>query len=252
MRDGSGSDLLRVGGPDDEEPYGLGGLVAALRRPADLGSGVDVAVMAAIHLAPAPLVIVDGARSDRVRPARPAVPVVRAGTWRWFTRSRAVSVSPLGAVAAAGIAIAAVFGLRREAARRGEELARGATGEFPAVTGEYAAVTRDGAARATGPAPARDTVYVTRFMLIAPGAKHVALVGDFNGWDHGATPLTAVASSGSGGVWTVDLHLTPGRYTYAFLVDGKRWVADPRAPRALGDDFGRPSSMLTVRAGSET
>ena len=40
--------------------------------------------------------------------------------------------------------------------------------------------------------------------------------------------------------------LPPGRYAYAFLVDGQRWIADPAAPPAVGDDFGRPSSVVTV------
>src|SRR4051812_39131399 len=35
----------------------------------------------------------------------------------------------------------------------------------------------------------------------APGAKHLSLVGDFNGWDRGATPLVR----GQWGVWSVFL-----------------------------------------------
>jgi len=46
----------RAPGADDDEPFALegplGGLVAALRAPADLGPGVDAAVMAAVRLAP--------------------------------------------------------------------------------------------------------------------------------------------------------------------------------------------------------
>jgi hypothetical protein len=35
-------------------------------------------------------------------------------------------------------------------------------------------------------------------------------------------------------------------HRYAFLVDGKQYVADPTAPRSSGDDFGMPSSALVV------
>jgi hypothetical protein len=35
-------------------------------------------------------------------------------------------------------------------------------------------------------------------------------------------------------------------HRYAFLVNGKQWVADPSAPRATDDDFGMPSSALVV------
>ena len=39
----------------------------------------------------------------------------------------------------------------------------------------------------------------TRFAVWAPNAQGVALVGDFNGWDGGATPM---APQGSSGIWT--------------------------------------------------
>lgn len=233
--------------PDaDDPPFDLadplGGLVAALRAPADLGPGVDAAVMAAVRLAP-PLTVVPGgagaAPPQRARPVAPrGNPFVRGA--RWLARPRPVRVSPLGALMAAGLTFAAVFGLRRDAGRSPRELA--ATGEYPVatgVTGEFPAIPPSPPA-----ARVRDTVFVTRFLLVAPGAKHVSLVGDFNDWDHSATPLVKVAHDG---VWTVELPLTAGRYSYAFLVDGHRWTADPGAPRAVGDDFGRPSSVVTVR-----
>jgi 1,4-alpha-glucan branching enzyme len=81
------------------------------------------------------------------------------------------------------------------------------------------------------------------FVIYAPGAQSVALVGDFNGWDVAATPLFPTGSSGA---WVVSVPLPPGRYRYAFLIDGARWLADPGAPRAPDDDFGTPNSVLTV------
>jgi hypothetical protein len=246
-------DILDVGpgrapDADGDEPFALegplGGLVAALRAPADLGPGVDTAVMAAVRLAPPLAVVPGGADATSVRRQAPRVaasrnPIVRGA--RWLARPRPVRISPLGALAAAGIAIAAVFGLRRDGDRRNE---MAATGEHPfAATGEFPAP----AAHAAAAARTRDTVFVTRFVLVAPDAKQVTLVGDFNDWDRSATPLVPVAAGGQGGVWTVDLPLTAGRYSYAFLVDGHRWTPDPAAPRAVGDDFGRPSSVVTVR-----
>ena len=63
------------------------------------------------------------------------------------------------------------------------------------------------------------------------------------------TPLTRQAA---GGLWTVDIPLAPGRYTYAFVVDGRRFMADPAAPRSVGggDDFGTPTSVVTVASTS--
>jgi len=78
--------------------------------------------------------------------------------------------------------------------------------------------------------------------LSAP-ASQVVVVGDFNDWDPAATPLRP---GNEGGTWTVELRLPPGRYRYTFLVDGRRWVPDPAEPRAADDDFGAPTSVLTV------
>lgn len=62
------------------------------------------------------------------------------------------------------------------------------------------------------------------FTVAAPGASGVALVGDFSAWQ----PISLFDHDGDG-VWTVTVSLPPGRYEYAFVVDG-RWVGqDPLA-----------------------
>jgi hypothetical protein len=82
-----------------------------------------------------------------------------------------------------------------------------------------------------------------RFTLVAPGATTVSIVGDFNGWSEGALPLRR---SADGRTWEIEVPLAPGRYAYAFVVDG-RIARDPSAPRAAGDDFGTPNSVVMVR-----
>ena len=86
-----------------------------------------------------------------------------------------------------------------------------------------------------------DTVHVVRFVFVGD-AKSVSLVGDFNAWRTEATPL---ALSGNTRAWTVSLTLPRGRYEYAFIVDGKQWVADPFAP-ASADEFDTRSSIVMV------
>lgn len=81
-----------------------------------------------------------------------------------------------------------------------------------------------------------------QFVLVAPRAASVSLVGDFNDWNPARTPLRAATD----GVWSTVLPLAPGRYRYAFLVNGVEWQADPAAPAALDDEFGTPSSVVTV------
>lgn len=79
--------------------------------------------------------------------------------------------------------------------------------------------------------------------LYAPQAQSVALIGEFNGW--GSTTEIKLSPSGNG-MWSVALPLPAGRYQYAFLVDGHRWVTDPRAEQHLNDDFGRRNAVVTI------
>lgn len=80
-----------------------------------------------------------------------------------------------------------------------------------------------------------------QFVLVAPDALSVSVVGDFNQWDVEATRLVR-----SGDVWTAEVSLPVGRHVYSFVVDGEEWRADAEAPRAPADDFGRPSSVLLL------
>ena len=93
----------------------------------------------------------------------------------------------------------------------------------------------------TGPIP-------VQFVLVAPEARSVAVVGDFNNWGLGDTALVA---ENHNGVWSVSAPVPAGVHRYAFLVNGKQWVADPTAPRAASDDFGQPSSALVVEGSLE-
>lgn len=91
----------------------------------------------------------------------------------------------------------------------------------------------------------RPVGYPVEFALDIP-ARSVALVGDFNDWTPGATPLKEAQP----GHWATVLPLEPGRYQFTFIVDGERWVPDPVRPRAP-DDFGEPTSVVTVVASAQ-
>jgi 1,4-alpha-glucan branching enzyme len=82
-----------------------------------------------------------------------------------------------------------------------------------------------------------------QFVLVAPNAESVSVVGDFNDWGLGDSALVATNHQG---VWSVTAPVPAGVHRYAFVVNGKQWVADPSAPRSAGDDFGMPSSALVV------
>lgn len=159
-----------------------------------------------------------------VRPgmAQRVMTEVRRPLWRrggaWLLRPRDLSLSPLtGLTLAAGIAT--LLFMARPARTPAGPVA------VPAVAAVAAAQP------------------MIRFVLNAPGATTVSVVGDFNDWETGSTPLRPTV--GANGVWHVEVPLAPGRHEYAFVVDGAEWRADPGA---LGttDDFGRPNSVMTV------
>lgn len=192
-------------------------LAAPLRAPEPLGDAFDERVMAAIR------------RECAADASRAPVPL-----WR---RRRAVALTPVAwmALAAgfAGIVSLATLSIARA----------GAHANSTAVAAADAPVGPR--ARLASYSPATDTVYVVRFVLADARAHTVTLLGDFNAWAKHATPLT---STGKPGVWSAQVALAPGRHEYAFLVDGKRWVADPAAEHHA-DDFGTQSSVVTVGAG---
>ena len=197
-------------------------IAAPLRRAEYLAPDFEPRLFAAVRAS------VRGAESspnDDERPSTPGTdaPGTRASERQrsWWRRPRAVHVSPM-----LGLAMAAGF-----------------AGLVSLATVQ--AVGRPGASTGTAlrpPVAGVDTVHIVRFVLVEPDARRVTLVGDFNGWAPGATPL---ATAGTEGVWTVSVPLPPGRHEYAFLVDGARWTTDPTAPSAL-DDFDTPSSVVTI------
>jgi len=84
-----------------------------------------------------------------------------------------------------------------------------------------------------------------QFTLRDVRASQVALVGDFNGWSPTATLLEPGQVPGT---WSVTVPLSAGRHVYAFVVDGRTWMTDPRAQTAQDLDFGRENSVLIVQA----
>ena len=149
-----------------------------------------------------------------------------AAVWRWMTRPRTIRVSPIAGLAlAAGLAAVVAIGARGNDTETVTEAA------VPAV-----------APPSASPAASPSAEQMMKFVFVNPSASSVAIVGDFNDWEEGGSPLRRMEK----GVWTISIPLAPGRYHYTFVVDGTTWVADPMAPRTLEDDFGRPNSVITV------
>jgi hypothetical protein len=75
----------------------------------------------------------------------------------------------------------------------------------------------------------------------APHARSVAVAGDFNKWRTNADEMQR-----SNGMWSIDLKLKPGVYTYSFVIDGESWVPDPGAETFQDDGFGSRNAVLRV------
>jgi 1,4-alpha-glucan branching enzyme len=101
--------------------------------------------------------------------------------------------------------------------------------------------------RAASSADASSSAELTtvRFVIDAPSARQVSLVGDFNRWDASANPMRP---SQDGQSWIIEVPLSRGRHTYAFVVDGDV-LRDPSAPTLVDDDFGVRNSIIFVGDG---
>lgn len=79
------------------------------------------------------------------------------------------------------------------------------------------------------------------FALWAPAAQSVALVGTFNGWDPGRTPMQKDGE----GVWKTKLSLPTGSHQYRFVADGQ-WISDPKATESAPNPHGGDNSVVLV------
>jgi 1,4-alpha-glucan branching enzyme len=179
-------------------------IARVLRAPVRLSASFDARVMAAVRRLPG---------HERIR------------LWVRLTTPRTVTVTPLTwGLLAASVALFAVLGAM------------------------HAAVDIDRAAKPIASAlfPAQNKAQPQRvqFVLVAPDAKKVAVVGDFNGWD--ASHAGYQAQHRGGGVWSVTAPVPVGHHRYSFVVDDSLWVADPSAPRAVDNDYGVPNSAIVV------
>jgi hypothetical protein len=169
-----------------------------------------------------------GSFDDRVMDAVRALPRhSRFGLWSRLTtpRRQTVTVTPLSwGLLAAAIGLFAVLG----------------------VAHAYVDVNRAAKPIVAAFAPSRKKVPAqpVQFVLVAPDAKKVAVVGDFNGWDAGHAQYQA--QHRGGGVWSVTAAVPVGHHRYSFIVDDSVWVVDPYAPRVVDNDFGVANSALVV------
>jgi hypothetical protein len=80
---------------------------------------------------------------------------------------------------------------------------------------------------------------LVRLVFRVPGARAVALAGEWNGWE--SAPLTMRAD----GRWETVVPLAPGAYRFSLVVDGELWTVPSGVP-TMPDDFGGQVGLLVV------
>jgi len=74
-------------------------------------------------------------------------------------------------------------------------------------------------------------------------AKHVALVGEFNGWNEASTPM----KKSKEGIFSATLELESGReYQYRYLLDGSKWMNDDKADKQVPTPLGNENSVVIL------
>jgi hypothetical protein len=142
---------------------------------------------------------------------------------------RAAQLAFVGATACAFLLLGAFLGGRLPFARQAE----------PILLGEAATPTAKGVS-------ARASVGSgVLFILPAPNATVVSLVGSFSEWE--PMPLT---DDDHDGIWTTQVPLPPGRYEYAFIIDGRWFGQDPSADEYVRS-FGEYSSVRYIGGGGD-
>jgi hypothetical protein len=87
------------------------------------------------------------------------------------------------------------------------------------------------------PAPPPEIKHRILFQIKAPKARRVQIIGDFT------DEMPQDMKKDNKKVWTITLSLSPGVYTYNYVIDGKRKIRDPNNVRATPDH----KSILTVK-----
>lgn len=78
---------------------------------------------------------------------------------------------------------------------------------------------------------------------VAPEAKNIVIVGDFNGWNPETAPEMKKQKDGFKAI--VELE-TGKEYEFRYLIDGQTWVNDQEADKYVPSPFGVENSVISA------
>jgi hypothetical protein len=172
-------------------------------------------------------VVVDAAARRRLLDAIRSEPAPRrrSKVLSWLVEPRRLALPPIAAAAlAAGLVGLGVF--------VGSAINRGGLAQTARPPQDVVAFSR----------LPDSSIRVVKFVIAAPQANSVSIVGDFNDWNAAATPAVREKD----GSWTMYVSLRPGRYEYTFVLDGTHLINDPAAPVAPDDGYGQKNSVVVI------
>jgi len=150
------------------------------------------------------------------------IQVKRWGWWKRFLRPLQIpiSITPLKVVSVGALTMALMLVTLVFLERALEK-------------GEVVPIVKEAEKRAAG----------VIFALYMPTASTVQVIGSFNRWTPEGFEMKRDEKSG---LWVLPVQLDRGRYEYAFLIDGRVIVSDPKALMYQEDGFGNKNSILII------
>ena len=82
-----------------------------------------------------------------------------------------------------------------------------------------------------------------KFYITRKDCAKLAVVGSFNSWNPNTSPM----SKTDDGKWETTVILSPGKYSYKFLIDNKIRISDPACELKEPDGFGGINSIIIVK-----
>ena len=93
---------------------------------------------------------------------------------------------------------------------------------------------------------AKKHIYKVTFTLakdVANSSKRVKLVGDFNNWDIGSTPMTKIKS----GDYAVSIDLEEGKeFQFRYFIEGLGWLNEKEADKQVLNKYSTENSVVVL------
>ncbi|MCD6380606.1 glycogen-binding domain-containing protein, partial [bacterium] len=110
------------------------------------------------------------------------------------------------------------------------------------IAGKFANLDPEKSGNETNPEGMESPREIT-FSIVLKNCSRIAVIGSFNSWNPKAAPMVKTEE----GIWKTTIVISPGRYSYKFLIDNKIRISDSSCKLEEADGFGGVNSVLIVK-----